>query len=568
MSRLSSVLPAPKNAGFHSTSRSRWEDSEDEDEAAQLTSTSHKSQTQSLPAGPPPYGKRKGFIPRVPSDFGDGGAFPEIHVAQYPLDLGKKSQSSALSNSSAIPLQTDSEGNIRYDVVLRGQDSDASGKKVIHSQLSALKEKDILEHDDSLARPDEETVKATTEKTKQALEKLVEGRIKSAQPTQVASAKTNEPEYLRYTPSGSSSGPAQTRIIRMVEAPVDPMEPPKFKHKKVPRKAPSPPPPVMHSPPRKVSAEEQKNWVIPPCISNWKNAKGYTIPLDKRLAADGRGLQTITVNDGFAKLTEALLIADRHAREEVRIRAEMQTKLAQKAKAEKEQQLRDIARKARDGRVGLSASVGETQHDQGEGESAEDDDDEDEEDDERLRERDALRRELRQQHKRELTLSHMGRETKAKVMSKMADRDISEKVALGLAQPTMSKESMYDQRLFNQSAGLSSGFGGEDAYNIYDKPLFSGTSAQSIYRPTKVADDEVLPGVSTAGIEKLLSSSEPARGFKGAEGSGGSGVSGPVQFEKDVADPFGLDEFMAHAKRGRKDDHRASAPEEKRSRRD
>ena len=31
------------------------------------------------------------------------------------------------------------------------------------------------------------------------------------------------------------------------------------------------------------------DWKIPPCVSNWKNAKGYTIPLDKRLAADGRG---------------------------------------------------------------------------------------------------------------------------------------------------------------------------------------------------------------------------------------------------------------------------------------
>lgn len=37
----------------------------------------------------PAYGKRKGFIPRVREDFGDGGAFPEIHIAQYPLDMGR-----------------------------------------------------------------------------------------------------------------------------------------------------------------------------------------------------------------------------------------------------------------------------------------------------------------------------------------------------------------------------------------------------------------------------------------------------------------------------------------------
>lgn len=40
-------------------------------------------------------------------------------------------------------------------------------------------------------------------------------------------------------------------------------------------------------------------------------AQGYTIPLDKRLAADGRGLQTVHINENFAKLAEALYIADR-----------------------------------------------------------------------------------------------------------------------------------------------------------------------------------------------------------------------------------------------------------------
>ena len=31
----------------------------------------------------PPYGKRAGFVPKSEIDFGDGGAFPEIHVYQY-----------------------------------------------------------------------------------------------------------------------------------------------------------------------------------------------------------------------------------------------------------------------------------------------------------------------------------------------------------------------------------------------------------------------------------------------------------------------------------------------------
>ena len=40
---------------------------------------------------PPPYGQRKGWIPRSLDDYGDGGAFPEIMVAQYPLNMGAKS---------------------------------------------------------------------------------------------------------------------------------------------------------------------------------------------------------------------------------------------------------------------------------------------------------------------------------------------------------------------------------------------------------------------------------------------------------------------------------------------
>ena len=42
------------------------------------------------------------------------------------------------------------------------------------------------------------------------------------------------------------------------------------------------------------------------------------------------------INDNFAKFSEALFVADRHAREEVRQRALMQQKLAEKEKEFKE----------------------------------------------------------------------------------------------------------------------------------------------------------------------------------------------------------------------------------------
>lgn len=58
-----------------------------------------------------------------------------------------------------------------------------------------------------------------------------------------------------------------------------------------------------------------QSWNIPPCISNWKNARGYTIPVGKRLAEDDS--QDPLLNDRFSKLSEALYIAERYARDEV-----------------------------------------------------------------------------------------------------------------------------------------------------------------------------------------------------------------------------------------------------------
>ncbi|KAJ3188480.1 SNW domain-containing protein 1, partial [Irineochytrium annulatum] len=477
---LAQALPKPKSA---SLSRSKWDDDED-DEMPDV-----KGKAVQTKIWPPPYGQRQGFIPKAQNDYGDGGAFPEIHVAQYPLDMGRKAAGGGGgSSSTTLALQTDADGNLRYDLVLK---QGARANKVIHSALKDMQEKDVQSEND-LARPDDEAIKEATDKTRAALEKLVDARIKAAQPKSIT-GNASGPVYVKYTPAQQGTVATKSRIIRMMEAPVDPMEPPKFKHKKIPRGPPSPPVPVLRSPPRKVTAEEQKNWVIPPCISNWKNAKGYTIPLDKRLAADGRGIQDIQINDNFAKLGEALAIADRHVREEVRVRGEMEAKLLAKEKEDKERKLRELAQQARDQRAGI-APARHTAAAGGPGggivPTVESDDDSDDSEDSDLaakaKERDELRRERNQQRIRETRMQNMGADAKAKAtklyVMRWADRDISEKIALGLAQPTVSKDSMLDQRLFNQSAGISSGFADNDAYDLYDKPLFTGSSANAIYK--------------------------------------------------------------------------------------
>ncbi len=52
----------------------------------------------------PSYPNRTGgkFIPLELSDFDDGGAYPEIHVVQYPLHMGDPSHKRASTISLAV----------------------------------------------------------------------------------------------------------------------------------------------------------------------------------------------------------------------------------------------------------------------------------------------------------------------------------------------------------------------------------------------------------------------------------------------------------------------------------
>lgn len=71
---LSSALPPPINI--------TWDN---DDERKLLKGAPAIGALVSAKISAPPYGERKGWIPRVEADFGDGGAFPEITVVQYPL---------------------------------------------------------------------------------------------------------------------------------------------------------------------------------------------------------------------------------------------------------------------------------------------------------------------------------------------------------------------------------------------------------------------------------------------------------------------------------------------------
>lgn len=501
-------------------------------------------------SGPPPYGQRSGWRPRSAQDFGDGGAFPEIPVAQYPLDMGRKGTS---STSNALALQVDAEGKVKYDAIARQGHSE---NRIIHSSFKDLipLRQQANAGELNLDRPSQEEVAASAEKTRLALEKLVSGAVAAQKPKNVKGVNREEPTYVRYTPANQmgDNSKKNDRIFKIVKRQEDPMEPPKFKHKKIPRGPPSPPPPVMHSPPRKLTAEDQEAWKIPPPVSNWKNPKGYTVPLDKRLAADGRGLQDVTINDKFAQFAEALFTADRHAREEVKLRTQMQQKLAEKEKLAKEDHLREMARKAREERQNASGSGRRNSESRRRSRSysgsSYDSRSQSDSGDEAEKERDRARRERRQENERQMRQARMGTEKKIQMMAREQNRDISEKVALGLAKPTQNQETMYDSRLFNQTSGFDSGFN-EDQH--YDKPLFAAQDAiNSIYRPSANQDDDDGEDAADSTMSKIQKSNRfdalgTSKNFKGTELS--ERHEGPVQFEKDKDDPFGIDSLIGEA---------------------
>ncbi|KAG4035237.1 hypothetical protein MFRU_001g00080 [Monilinia fructicola] len=496
--------------------------------------------------GPPPYGNRTGWRPRGQEDFGDGGAFPEIPVAQYPLDMGRKSTSS----NNALALQVDGEGKVKYDAIARQGHND---KRIVHASF-----KDLIPlrqradaGDINLDRPSEEEVAASTERTKNALATLVSGAVAAQKPKNVNVGARKDPTYVRYTPANQMGDNSRKndRIMKIVERQQDPMEPPKFKHKKIPRGPPSPPAPVMHSPPRKLTAEDQEAWKIPPPVSNWKNPKGYTVPLDKRLAADGRGLQDVTINDKFAQFAEALFTADRHAREEVKQRALMQQRLAEKEKAQKEEHLRMLAQKAREERAGAGAGSRRRDSRSSRSRSGSYSDSESERsnsDDEEFREREKMRQEKRRDEERKLRQSRMGAERRIQMMAREQNRDISEKVALGLAKPTQSTESMFDSRLFNRTSGFDSGFNEDQAY---DKPLFAAQDAiSSIYRPRQNMDDDDDEAAAEGEMAKIQKSNRFGDALGKGTFKGSADVEareGPVQFEKDAGDVFNVDDFLS-----------------------
>ena len=124
-------------------------------------------------------------MPKTQEDFGDGGAFPEVMQAQYPLGMGKGSSRQGSGSTLALQvrdfgrvrsqwrsfcLQVDADGRVQYDAIARVGQKD----KVVYTKLADQRGQFVDENDPTVQKPDDEAVTETTLKTRQALEKLTQ----------------------------------------------------------------------------------------------------------------------------------------------------------------------------------------------------------------------------------------------------------------------------------------------------------------------------------------------------------------------------------------------------------
>ena len=199
-----------------------------------------------------------------------------------------------------------------------------------------------------------------------------------------------------------------------------------------------------------------------------------------------------------------------------------------------------MAQKARERRAGIKTHV--------------------EKEDGEARERDEIRHDWRTERQHDRNLSRAAPDKRSK-LQRNENWDISEVIALGVPNPQTSNVVQYDQRLFNQSKGVDSGFadGEDEIYNVYDQAWRGGKDmAQNIYRPSKNLDkdmygDDLEARVKTNGFV-------PDKEFSGSDRRQ-RGREGPVQFEED---PFCLDTFLEEAKQhgGSKRPSDSSRPKE------
>ncbi|EUD66726.1 SNW protein 1 [Plasmodium inui San Antonio 1] len=451
------------------------------------------------------YLKRRYLRITCNEDFQGGGAYPEIHVNQYPNDMGLPEGGGGggerkSTKGNVVLKYLDENNNVKYDnlinedVLIYNQQIETvePNEKIQKLRkkkiLSDAKDKEEKFNELAVYKPNEEEEKEIIDNTRKNIEQVINDKSNKS----IANKK--EDKFFRYIPQNKLNQNLDERIIKVVHKTVDPLDVSKFKHKKLPNVKNSPDYPLLRSPTRKINKEEEDNWKIPPCVSNWKNNKGYNIPLDKRIQSDNKKLNQVEINENFAHLSEYLYVAEKKAREEIKMRNSIIKQKKLKEKEEKENVLRNLAIQAR-----KEKSLAQTQSSI-------------------INER---KREIERDYRIEKNL---------KKMKNYENRLIEEQFALNKVNVSKNN-NIHDISLFNINNQNDDGknqlaANDDDLYQIYDTSLFNSKQSNNIYK------------FSNERVRKTLQKMETTQ--SAAE---------PVKFIKDISDPFGLDSLLSQAKK-------------------
>ncbi|SBS82221.1 pre-mRNA-processing protein 45, putative [Plasmodium malariae] len=437
------------------------------------------------------YLKRKHLRITCNEDFRGGGAYPEIHINQYPNNVGLKNKKNSSSNIALKYI--DDENNVKYDNLINEEVhiyNNNIDKIEPNERINKLRKKKILsdtkdreeKYNEAIYKPDDKEENEIIENTKKNIEHILNEKLNKS----IVNKKDDK--YYRYIPQNKLNNHLDERIIKVVEKSIDPLDVSKFKHKKLPNVKNSPEYPILRSPTRKLNKEEENDWKIPPCVSNWKNNKGYNIPLDKRIQSDNKKLNNVEINENFAHLSEYLYVAEKKAREEIKMRNNIIKQKKLKEKEQKENVLKNLAIQARKEKGLAQSSI--------------------------INER---KRELEREYKIEKNL---------KKVKNYENRLIEEQIALNKVNVSKNN-NIHDISLFNINDinNNNTDTQNDETYQIYDTSLFNHKNNSNIYK------------FSSERLNKTLQKTETTQKTE------------PVKFIKDISDPFGLDSLLSQAKK-------------------
>ena len=409
--------------------------------------------------------------------------------------------------------------------------------------MSTKKDKDFLK------KPSEESTLQNIYNTKKALEKLSNHRIKTYQSFKtnnlnLDSNKNNQLtyKYINYQFDSQNNSSKNSHLIKLVALPVDPLSNIKYRHHKIPLSNTNEKNfvPVLQTPSKPLSLEEQKKWKIPPCVNMSNNPKGLVIPLDIRLANDGRNLREYKANKNFAKFADILALTEKNVRKEIDERNKIAQSIQIAAAMKKELELKEAAKQARMERKSFNKNNNassvvysldnsdflnnnknkEESHILNNKRKRSMNSEEEKESIERKE-----RNELREIRKKEIEYER--RQELIKKYEKEG-RDINDKVLLG-QNNMINNNNVIDSRLYEIEGGIENPFDYNEDVQVYDKPLFNDKNKLSnIYKNFNSTGGENTKKL----MGKILS--QKGKLFNTDLDAINSRKEGPVQFEKAV----------------------------------